>query len=274
MRKHEHSRLRPTLVAPIAALGLLAGTIGPALAGRSNVVDKIRGQAKAAAFALDVDVDLLNAVPLDVGPLAQLRLSGDAGPRFENVAKIDLPPLLEALVLATGAETSSGKDLASKASARVATIKLRLLGELLIKLIKSECEVKDNVVNVGSDLVFADGSVLGIGVDAVGLAARPNSRIHIPLVGTLILNEQQIDTSRDGNKGAIEVTVNALRLELDGILGVGDVTVAQSVCKVKGKGVGQDVEIISTVNGADTSDQVDDHDGGLLGGGLLGDGLL
>ncbi|MGH9001176.1 MAG: choice-of-anchor P family protein [Acidimicrobiia bacterium] len=274
MRKHEHSRLRPTLAAPIAALGLLAGTIGPALAERSNVVDKIRGQAKAAAFALDVDVDLLNAVPLDVGPLAQLRLSGDAGPRFENVAKIDLPPLLEALVLATGAETSSGKDLASKASARVATIKLRLLGELLIKLIKSECEVKDNVVNVGSDLVFADGSVLGIGVDAVGLAARPNSRIHIPLVGTLILNEQQIDTSRDGNKGAIEVTVNALRLELDGILGVGDVTVAQSVCKVKGKGVGQDVEIISTVNGADTSAQVDDHDGGLLGGGLLGDGLL
>ena len=267
---------KSAVVASVAALGLMAGTMTPALAERSSAVNKIKGTAKAAAFALNVDVDLLGAVPVDLGPLARLRVSGDAGPRYENVLKADVLGLLEALVLATGAETKAGSDLTSKASARVATLKVHILGELLVKLIKSECEVKDNVVNVGSDLVFADGNILGIAVDAVGLAAHPNSRIDIPAVGSLILNEQKIETRKGGKSGVIDVTVNALRLELDGILGTGDVVVAQSTCKVKGKGVGKDVKIVSTVNGNDTSDEVEEGHGVSLLGGLLGSdgGLL
>jgi hypothetical protein len=85
------------------------------------------------------------------------------------------------------------------------------------------------------------------------------------------------------------VTVNALHLVLDGILGKGDVTVSQSVCKASGKGIGKDLKVVSTTNGNDTSDQVDDDDndddGGLLDGvidnvgilnanNLLGGGLL
>jgi hypothetical protein len=257
-------------VASIAVLGLLGTTVSPAAAERKDGKG-LGGTARAAAFALDVDVDLIDALPLDVGPVSRLRLSGDAGPRFENLAKLEVPPLLEALVLATGAQTDTGDDLASKASARVATVKLKLLGELLIKLVKSECSIKDNVVNIGSDLVFADGSVLGIGIDAVGLAARPNSRIDIPLVGSLILNEQKIEKRVGSKSGRVNVTVNAVRLELDGILGSGNLIIAQSVCKVSGPGVGKDLKVVSMVNGNDTSDQVDDdHEGQLLGG-LLGD---
>jgi len=123
----------------------------------------------AAAFALNVDVDLLGAIPLDVGPVARLRLSGDAGRRFENALKVQVPPLLEALVLATGGETKLGADPSAKASARVATVKLHLLGDLLIKVLKSECHVTADTVDVASDVVFADGSVLGIGIDMLGL---------------------------------------------------------------------------------------------------------
>lgn len=272
MSKLKHGRLRSVTVVSVAVLGLMATTVAPAGAGRAG------GTARAAAFALNVDVDVLGALPLDLGPLARVRLSGDAGPRYENVLKANLPPLLEALVLASGAETNLD-ELSSKASSRVATLKLKLLGELLVKVLKSECHVTKDTVEVASDVVFADGSVLGIAVDMVGLQARPNSRVSIPLVGNLILNEQIIETRSSSRSGRVVVTVNALRLELDGILGTGDVTVAQSVCKLRGAGVGNDLKIVSTTNGNDTSDQVGENDGdddnGLLGG-LLGDngGLL
>jgi hypothetical protein len=268
----KHGRLRSVTVVSVAVLGLMASSVAPAGAGRAG------GTARAAAFALNVDVDVLGALPLDLGPLARVRLSGDAGPKYENVVKAELPELLEALVLASGAETEL-KDLSAKASSRVATLKLKLLGELLIKLLKSECHVTKNTVEVSSDVVFADGSVLGIAVDMVGLQARPNSRVSIPAVGSLILNEQIVEKRSSSRSGRVVVTVNALRLELDGILGTGDVTVAQSVCKLRGPGVGKDLKIVSTTNGNDTSDQVHENDGddddGLLGG-LLGDngGLL
>lgn len=271
-------RLRRHGIVAIAVLGLMATAVVPASAERGG--GGLGGAAKAGAFALDVDVDVLGALPLDVGPLARLRLSGDAGPRYENVLKADVPPLLEALVLATGAQTKVTKDLYSKASARVATVKLKLLGELLIKLVKSECEVSKDTVHVASDIVFADGSVLNglVGADMVALAARPNSRISVPLVGDLILNEQKIEKHASAKGNSVIVTVNALHLVLDGVLGKGDVTVSQSVCKASGKGIGKDLKVVSTTNGNDTSDQMDDDEGddpssGLLEG-ILGDGSL
>ena len=270
-------RLRRHGIVAIAVLGLMATAVVPASAERGG---GLGGAAKAGAFALDVDVDVLGALPIDVGPLARLRLSGDAGPRYDNVLKADVPPLLEALVLATGARTKVTKDVYAKASARVATVKLKLLGELLIKLVKSECEVSKDAVHVASDIVFADGSVLGglVGADMVALAARPNSRISVPLVGDLILNEQKIEKRSSGKKGnEVIVTVNALHLVLDGILGQGDVTVSQSVCKASGKGIGKDLKVVSTTNGNDTSDQLgdgdDDESTGLVEG-ILGDGSL
>jgi len=98
-------------------------------------------------------------------------------------------------------------------------------------------------------------------------------RVSIPAVGTLILNEQRINRRTGGSNGRIEVTVNALRLELDGILGHGDVTVSQSVCKASGKGIGKDLKVVSTTNGNDTSGQVGDSDDDGDGGGLL-DGVI
>jgi hypothetical protein len=279
-------RLRRHGVVAIAVLGLMASAVVPAAAERGGGGGGgLGGAAKAAAFALDVNVDVLGALPLDVGPLARLRLSGDAGPRYSNVLKAEVPPLLEALVLATGAQTKVTKGVYSKASARVATLKLKLLGELLIKVLKSGCEVSSDGVNLESEIVFADGSVLNglVAADMLGLAARPNSRLSVPLVGSLILNEQKIEKTSSPHGNQVTVTVNALHLILDGILGKGDVTVAQSVCRASGKNVGKDLKIVSTTNGNDTSNQIgagdgngDGNGGGLLDGVLGGgdDGLL
>lgn len=268
-------RLRRHGVVAIAVLGLMATAVVPASAERGNG-GGLGGAAKAGAFALDVDVDVLGALPLDVGPLARLRLSGDAGPRYANVLKAEVPPLIEALVLATGAQTKVTKEIYSKASARVATVKLKLLGELLIKLVKSECEVSSDTVKVASDIVFADGSVLNglVAADMLGLAARPNSRLSVPLVGELILNEQKIEKNSSAKGSQVTVTVNALHLALDGILGKGDVVVSQSVCRASGKGIGKDLKIVSTTNGNDTSDQVGDDDGNGNGVNGLLDGIL
>ena len=253
-------RMRRHGVVAIAVLGLMASAVVPASAERGGG-GGLGGTAKAAAFALDVDVAVLGALPLDVGPLARLRVSGDAGPRFANVAKAEVPPLIEALVLATGAQTKVTKGVYSKASARVATVKLKLLGELLVKVLKTGCEVSSDGVNVESDIVFADGSVLNglVQADMLALAARPNSRLSVPLVGDLILNEQKIEKTSGAHGNQVTVTVNALHLILDGILGKG-------------------LKIVSTTNGNDTSNQVgagdDDHDGDGLLDGLLGDGGL
>src|SRR5437868_10730958 len=111
----------------------------------------------------------------------------------------------------------------------------------------------------------------------VGLAARPNSRISVPLVGDLILNEQKVEKIASAHGNQVTVTVNSLHLVLDGILGKGDVTVAQSVCRATGKNVGKDLKVVSVTNGNDTSNQVHEGDGegdgngGLLGGVLGGD---
>jgi hypothetical protein len=146
--------------------------------------------------------------------------------------------------------------------------------------LKSECEVSSDTVKVASDLVFADGSVLNglVAADMLALAARPNSRLSVPLVGDLILNEQKIEKNSSAKGSQVTVTVNALHLALDGILGKGDVVVSQSVCRASGKGIGKNLKIVSTTNGNDTSDQVGDHDGdddsnGLLEG-ILGDGSI
>jgi len=269
-------RLRRHGVVAIAVLGLMASAVVPAAAERGGGGGGGLGSAKAAAFALDVDVSVLGALPLDVGPLARLRVSGDAGPRYVNVAKAEVPPLIEALVLATGAQTRVTKGVYSKASARVATVKLKLLGELLIKLLKTGCEVSSDGVNVESDIVFADGSVLNglVSADMLALAARPNSRLSVPLVGDLILNEQKIEKTSSPHGNQVTVTVNALHLVLDGILGKGDVTVAQSMCRAGGKNVGKDLKVVSTTNGNDTSNQIGEGDGDVSNGGGLLDGLL
>jgi hypothetical protein len=269
-------RLRRHGVVAIAVLGLMASAVVPAAAERGGGGGGgLGGTAKAAAFALDVDVDVLGALPLDVGPLARLRLSGDAGPRYANVAKVQVPPLLEALVLATGAQTKMAHGAYSKASARVATVKLHLLGDLLVKLLKSGCEVSSDGVNIESDIVFADGSILNglVGADMLALAARPNSRLSVPLIGDLILNEQKVEKTSGAHGNQVTVTVNALHLVLNGILGKGDVTVAQSVCRASGKNIGKDLKVVSTTNGNDTSGQVGEGDGDGSGSGLL-DGIL
>ena len=108
-------RLRRHGVVAIAVLGLMATAVVPASAERGGGGGGgLGGAAKASAFALDVDVSVLGALPLDVGPLAQIRLSGDAGPRFVNVVKAQVPPLVEALVLATGAQTKTVHTAAAR----------------------------------------------------------------------------------------------------------------------------------------------------------------
>jgi hypothetical protein len=266
VRKQRQRRVRPVLVALLAVLGLTVAAAAPVQADVKV--------ANAGAFALYVDADLLGAVPLHVGPVARISVTGEVGERFDNVAKVDLPGLLEALLLTTGAKTNREEGL-SKASAEVASVRLQLLGELLIKVLRSDCHVTGDRIDVSSQVLFADGSLLGMAADALSMNRRPNYRLYIPAVGTIFINEQKIEQSRGSRSGRIRVTVNALRIELDGLLGTGNIIVAQSMCKLRGPNVlKKGISITSNTNGYDTTDDLlrgDPLDGG--GNGLLG-GLL
>ena len=61
------------------------------------------------------------------------------------------------------------------------------------------------------------------------------------------LNEQKIEKTSSAHGNQVTVTVNALHLILDGILGQGDVTVAQSMCRASGKTIGKDLKVTDSV---------------------------
>lgn len=262
--------LRPAALVSVAVAGLMIGSMTPATAKRAPSAGE---SARASAFALDVDVDLLSAVPVDVGPLARVRVSGEAVPQLEDVVDIEIPSIVAALLLATRADTGL-KELSAEASAKVVDLQLEVAGSLLVKVLESSCNITRDTVEVSSDVVFADGSVLDITADLVGLVARPNSRLDIPAVGYLVLNEQKIEKRLSSRSGRVDVTVNALHLHLDGLLGEGDIIASQSKCSLRGAGVGKDLKIVSSTNGSDTSDDVDESHGEGLLGGVLDGGLL
>lgn len=260
MRKsNERRRLRSRLGAIVAASGLLALAAAPASADVSEV--------KGSAFSLKADLALLNALPVDLGPLARVKISGPHDTIYKHVVKAKVPPILEVHALASAIEADTGHDGYVKASSRVGVVKLKLLGDLLIKLVKSECRVDKDTVFANSEVVFADGTLAVLGIDDLGVSVRPNTKVSIAGLADLILNEQIVESTQGRHNRTTKVTVNALRLRLNGLLGDGDLIISQSVCQVKGPDVAR-VDEVKGVGG-----DGDGNDGSLLGGGLIS-GLL
>jgi hypothetical protein len=190
-------------------------------------------EVTGSAFGESVDVKLLNAVPVTSGPLPSVTMTsppGGLGPFSQSALSASVPGLLTAGVL--NASTQGG-NLGSHAgfatsSASVANVNA-LLGRITATVIGSTC--KSNGDGSTGSSTLTNLNVLGVAVNA---ATAPNTTITLPTVGRVIINEQIRPTN---GPTTTSIIVRAIHVELDGILGSGDVIIAESRCGAKGPDV-------------------------------------
>ncbi|MEU4668967.1 choice-of-anchor P family protein [Amycolatopsis sp. NPDC023774] len=214
MKKHLLRR-GGTLAAVVASVAL-AGAV-PASAAPGD----------GSAYGVNVDVKLLGASAVKLGPLAAANTNG---PTSNSTVSANAAGILTAGVINTSAvrDENSGAVTAKASTADVGLPLLKAaLGNVGIKAVEAVCTATQEGVKGSSTLVGADLGSVG----DVDSNPAPNTQIKVGLgpvnVATLILNEQI--KNKDGS-----LTVNALHLKLlggvVGALGSGDVVVSSATC--------------------------------------------
>jgi hypothetical protein len=146
--------------------------------------------------------------------------SGGGGPISDNLASVNVAGVLSAGILTVSTQGVPGPSGFATSSASVADVKLAG-GAITIGLISSTCRAQESGTTATSSL--ANVTAAGVGVP---LDPAPNTTIVVPLVGTLILNEQARPNGTD-------IVVNALHLKLNSaVLGTGDIILSQSRCEL------------------------------------------
>lgn len=208
---------RGGVVALAAVAALLAGVV-PASAAPGD----------GSAYGLKVNVTLLGASAVNVGPLAAASTSG---PTSASVASAAVPGVVTAGVINASAtkDQNTGAVTSTASTADVAVPLLAALGPVGAKLIAAKC-VATQSGEVGT-ATLTNATLGSLGALAVNPAPNTTISISLPVVGnvaTLILNEQIHNA--DGS-----LTVNAFHLHLlggpgVGSLGSGDVIISSATC--------------------------------------------
>lgn len=205
--------------------GMLAAVVASiALAG---AVPASAAPGDGSAYGVNIDVKLLGASAVKLGPLAAANTNG---PTSNSTVSADAKGILTAGVINTSAvrDENSGAVTAKASTADVGLPLLKAaLGNVGIKAVEAVCTATQEGVKGSSTLVGADLGSVG----DVDSTPAPNTQIKVGLgpvnVATLILNEQI--KNKDGS-----LTVNALHLKLlggvVGALGSGDVIVSSATC--------------------------------------------
>ncbi|WP_156755741.1 choice-of-anchor P family protein [Actinokineospora pegani] len=170
-----------------------------------------------SAYAADVNVTLLNQPAVDIGPLAP---SNTSGPTTNTLASITVPGVLNAGVVTSAASLNESTGVVHS-EATIADLRL-VLGNLgSIGSLQATCDATQ-AGNVGTT------SLTGVNLLGVSIPGNPapNTTVSIPPVlslASLTFNEQIANP--DGS-----LTVNAVHLRLNALLGVGDVIIGSATC--------------------------------------------
>ncbi|MCR6490637.1 choice-of-anchor P family protein [Amycolatopsis sp. OK19-0408] len=205
--------------------GLLAAVVASVVLAGAAPASAAPGDG--SAYGVNVDVKLLGADAVKVGPLAA---ANTAGPTTSTLASATVPGILTAGVITTEAkrDDNSGAVTAKATTADVGVPLLKAaLGNVGVKTVEAVCTATQEGVKGSSTL--ADAKLGSIG--AVDANPAPNTQIKVGLAGiniaTIILNEQI--KNKDGS-----LTVNAIHVKLlggvVGSLGSGDVIVSSATC--------------------------------------------
>jgi hypothetical protein len=206
--------LRRTAAVGVAAAALVLGIAGPAAA------------AEASSYGVDVDVTVVGAAAVDVGPLA-VSTVGDSPNTVATVTAGTLLTTGTVTTTATADEATGG--FASTATVEDLGIDIAALA-VNADVVEATCTATQGGNTGTVDLTGLTASLAGLNI-AVPAIIGPNTQLSIAVglieIGTLTLNEQI--SNPDGG-----LTVNAIHLRLlGGVLGsiaAGDVVVSSATC--------------------------------------------
>jgi hypothetical protein len=167
-----------------------------------------------SAYAAKVAVTLLGAPAVNVGPLAP---SNTSGPTSASLASIDAAGIVTAGLVTSSATLNEDTGIVH-AQADIANVGIGLAAlKGKIGAVNATCDATQAGVTGASTL--ADVKIPGV---AVGANPGPNTTISLPLV-KIVFNEQI--TGGDGS-----LTVNAVHIYLNALVGTGDIILAQAKC--------------------------------------------
>jgi hypothetical protein len=167
-----------------------------------------------SAYAAKVTVTLLGAAAVNVGPLAP---SSTAGPTSNSVASINAAGVLTTGVATTSA-TLDDQTGVVHAEAEIAGVGLAavLLGGK-IDTVKAVCDATQ--AGVTGSTTLAGVKIPGVSVSAT---PAPNTTVQLPAL-KIVFNEQI-----PGGDGSL--TVNAVHITLNPLVGTGDIVLSQAKC--------------------------------------------
>lgn len=213
-------------VACLSAIACSAVLAGPALADVTEV--------SGGATGVSADVTTLLGINVGVSPTPNVTLPATGGGPFaQTVLSANVPGLLNVGVLnasTEGGNLGSHQGFATS-SASVANVNA-LVGRITAQAIASKCTSNGDGSSGSSTLTTAN--LLGA---ALAVNPAPNTVLSIPLVGTVTLNEQIRPTNGAGDTSII---VRAVHIRLNvagGLLGQGDIIIAESRCGARGPDV-------------------------------------
>ncbi len=167
-----------------------------------------------SAYAVDVAVTLLGQPAVDVGPLAP---SNTDGPTSASVADVNVAGLVTAALI-TSESVLNEETGEVHAQADLANVGINL-GPLdgTIGAVNATCDATQ--AGTTGSASIANLQLPGV---SVPVNPAPNTTINLPLV-SIVFNEQI--ENPDGS-----LTVNAIHIKLNALVGTGDVVLASATC--------------------------------------------
>jgi hypothetical protein len=167
-----------------------------------------------SAYAAKVAVTLLGAPAVNVGPLAP---SSTNGPTTANLASVNAGGLVTAGVVTSSATLNQDTGVVH-AQADIANVGIGLAALTgKIGAVNATCDATQAGVTGSSTL--ANVQIPGV---SVGANPAPNTTINLALA-KIVFNEQI-----PGGDGSL--TVNAVHIYLNALVGTGDIVLAQAKC--------------------------------------------
>ncbi len=172
--------------------------------------------------------------PVTLGPLPEVTVPPDGGSDDDAVYDGLVPFLIGSVVLRVATSGSLANGVFSSVRVSDLIVSTTGVGPIpkpappLIGVLGATSRCAATASGASGASTVAGLVVAGVPVGPLGTG--PNVTIEVPGVGRAILNEQVTTGVTGGVPAAI--TVNAVRLVLDGPLGAGEVVVAQSRCAV------------------------------------------
>jgi hypothetical protein len=170
--------------------------------------------ADGSAYAVDVAVTLLGQPAVNVGPLAP---SNTDGPTSASVADVNVAGLVTAALI-TSESVLNEETGEVHAQADLANVGINL-GALdgTIGAVNATCDATQ--AGTTGSASIANLQLPGV---SVPVNPAPNTTVNLPLV-SIVFNEQI--QNPDGS-----LTVNAIHIKLNALVGTGDVILASATC--------------------------------------------